>query len=274
MRSMDKLLLLALLAIITSSCGDKEEEPEDVELTYQLVWSDEFDGQSGTAPSPATWSYDIGRGENGWGNAELQYYTDRSENVALDGNGNLVITADSEFLSGANYTSARIKSQGAISSRYGRFEARIKLPSGQGLWPAFWMLGENITEVGWPRCGEIDILELRGQEPNKVLGSVHGPGYSGGNAISGSYTLPEGSFDEDFHVFTVEWTEERIDYYVDDNLYHTVTPSSVRGEWVFNTSFFMILNVAVGGNFLGAPDNTTTFPQTMTVDYVRIYKLQ
>lgn len=269
----DKLLILLLLSLTATSCGE-EEEPEDTELSYEVVWSDEFDGQSGSAPNPATWSYDIGRGQNGWGNAELQHYTDRPENVALDGNGNLVITAINESFDGASYTSARIKSQGTISSLYGRFEARIKLPSGQGLWPAFWMLGENITSVGWPNCGEIDILELRGQEPNKVLGSVHGPGYSAGNAISGSFTLPDGGFDDDFHVFAVEWSEDRIDYFVDGNLYHTVTPSTVRGDWVFNTDFFMILNVAVGGNFVGAPDNSTTFPQTMTVDYVRISKLR
>ena len=154
----------------------------------------------------------------------------------------------------------------------GRFEARIRLPRGQGIWPAFWLLGADIDEVGWPACGEIDVMEYKGQEPSVVHGSLHGPGYSAGQAVTRRYYLQDGTFDADFHVFTVEWREGAIDWYVDGTLYQTVGPGDVTGEWVFDHPFFILLNVAVGGGFVGPPDASTTFPQTMLVDWVRVYE--
>jgi beta-glucanase (GH16 family) len=260
------------LSIALAGC---KVDPEQTlpERNWKLVWGDDFNGNAGDAPDPAKWKFDIGRGNNGWGNSELQYYTDRPANASLDGNGVLQITARREAFGGAAFSSARLKTQGVFAQKYGRFEARIKTPFGPGIWPAFWMLGENINQVSWPQCGEIDILEQRGQQPATTIGSVHGPGYSGGNAISKSYTLTNGRFDAEYHVYAVEWGEDYIDYFVDDYLYHRLVPGNVKGEWVFNQPFFMILNVAVGGNFVGFPTTATPFPQTMFVDYVRVYQL-
>lgn len=263
---------LPLLAIcLWGACKDDNGL---VERNYQLVWEDDFSGPAGVSPDATKWTYDIGigPGNDGWGNQELQYYTDRPENVSLDGAGNLAITARSENFSGRGFTSARILTKGLFSQAYGRFEARIKMPWGPGLWPAFWMLGDNIDQVSWPQCGEIDIMEYRGQEPTLVHGSVHGPGYSGGAAVTKSYALTQSRFDVDFHVFAVEWGENYIDYYVDDALYQRIQPENCNGEWVFNQPFFLILNIAVGGNFVGFPTPQTLFPQTMLVDYVKVYK--
>jgi beta-glucanase (GH16 family) len=184
----------------------------------------------------------------------------------------LKITAKRELYLGSGYTSARIHSKGKFEKKFGRFEARIKLPWGKGIWPAFWMLGSNIDEVSWPQCGEIDIMEYLGNRPTSVFGTVHGPGYSGGASISKTYTLPNNRFDNDFHVFGIEWGENYINYYVDDVLYNQITPDDVPGEWVFNDSFYMILNMAVGGNLPGSPNSDTVFPQEMLVDYVRVYQ--
>ncbi len=264
-------LAASMMALGLSSC-EVIETQQLPERNWSLVWEDEFEGAAGEAPNPANWTYDIGRGDNGWGNEELQYYTDRPENVSLDGDGNLVITAIQETFAGAAFSSARIKTKGLFSQAYGRFEARLKTPFGPGLWPAFWMLGDNIDEVNWPQCGEIDIMELRGQQPNIALGSLHGPNYSAGNSISGSYPLEDGRFDTEFHIYAVEWFEDRIDFFVDDFLYQRITREDVPGEWVYDQPFFMILNVAVGGTFVGFPTNQTPFPQTLTVDYVRVYQ--
>ena len=195
-----------------------------------------------------------------------------SENVSTDGNGNLVITAREESFQGQPYTSARIKTQDRFEQRYGRFEARIKLPVGRGIWPAFWMLGADLPDVGWPQTGEIDIMEYRGQNPTPLLGTVHGPGYSGGSAVGTTFQLPEGRLDTDFRLYAVEWEENRITWFLDDQVYFQVTPDNVPGEWVFDDPFFMILNVAVGGTFVGSPDESTRFPQAMLVDYVRVYE--
>jgi beta-glucanase (GH16 family) len=209
----------------------------------------------------------------GWGNQQLEYDTDRTENAALDGQGNLAITARREAWLGSAYTSARLVTKGKVSRKYGRVEARIRLPAGQGLWPAFWLLGENIDEVGWPACGEIDVMEYRGQEPSVAMGSLHGPGYSGGASVTRSYLLPGGAgFDQDFHVFSVEWDDGLITWQVDGDTYHSARRGEVSGDWPFDQPFYVILNLAVGGTFVGPPNASTAFPATMLVDWVRIHE--
>ncbi len=253
--------------VLTTSC-DPDETQEVITLT-NIMFVDNFDTDG--APNTAIWKYDIGTGSNGWGNNELQYYTDRPENIIVE-DGMLKITAIQESFEGSGYTSARINTKGLFTQAYGRFEARIKLPWGQGIWPAFWLLGDDIDAVGWPQCGEIDIMEYRGQQPTITHGSVHGPGYSGGQAITKSYELLNDRFDTDFHIFGIEWGPNYINFYVDDVLYNQITPEDVTGEWVFDHEFFIILNLAVGGSFSGNPDAGTVFPQTMLVDYVRVYQ--
>ena len=267
---MGYLLLLPLLALTACEVDTAQTTPE---RTQTLVWSDEFDGDAGTAPDPDFWTYDIGTGENGWGNAELQYYTDRTENAALDGQGNLVITARRESFGGQPFTSARITTEDRFEQTYGRFEVRLKTPVGPGIWPAVWLLGNNCEEVIWPQCGEIDILELRGQRPNEIAGSLHGPGYSAGAAITSNYVLPDGRFDDQFRVFAIEWGEDYVEWYVDDFLYQRVTADEVPGEWVYDHPFYLIMNIAVGGNYVGFPTSQTPFPQAMIIDYVRVYTL-
>jgi beta-glucanase (GH16 family) len=244
---------------------------------WSLVWSDEFDGPNGSAVDSSKWSFDIGG--NGWGNNELETYTSRTANADREG-GFLAIKAVQETFTGPdniprNYTSARLLSKNKFSQAYGRFEARLKVPFGQGLWPAFWMLGDNIDSAHWPNCGEIDIMENIGKEPSIVHGTFHGPGYSGGAGITAAYTLPAGrKFSDDFHTFAVEWEPGVVRFYVDGLLYKTRTPADLPAgtSWVFDHPFFIILNVAVGGGFPGNPDATTVFPQQMLVDYVRVYQ--
>lgn len=262
-----------ILAVCFSSC-DKDGSNDFPNRDYALIWSDEFEGSEGDSPDSTKWTYDIGTGDNGWGNGELQYYRDVPENVSLDGNGNLSITARNEAFANSPFTSARIKTQGLFKTKFGRIEANIKIPYGPGIWPAFWMLGSNINEVSWPQCGEIDIIEARGQAPSLMYGSLHGPGYSGGAAITEAYSLGGDRFDADFHLYAVEWGEDYIDFYVDDVLYNQTTPDDVTGDWVYNNSFFLILNVAVGGGFAGFPTINTPFPQSMLIDYVRVYEEQ
>ena len=241
------------------------------------MWSDEFNGPSGSAVDSTKWSFDVGG--KGWGNDELETYTGRTANAQLEG-GSLVIKAIKETFTGAdkitrNYTSARLLTKNKFSQAYGRFEARIKIPYGQGIWPAFWMLGNNIDTLRWPNCGEIDIMENIGREPSMVHGTFHGPGYSGGNGIGAAYTLTGGKkFSDDFHRFAVEWEPNVMRFYVDGNLYQTRTPLDLPAgtSWVFDHPFFIILNVAVGGGWPGNPDATTAFPQQMLVDYVRVYR--
>jgi len=252
-------------------CAGAQELPG-----WTLVWADEFNQANGTAPDATKWRYDTGGG--GWGNNELQTYTSRTNNCRIE-NGCLVIEARKETFTGSdgitrNYTSARLKTQGRAAWTYGRIEARIQVPRGQGIWPAFWMLGEDISTVGWPACGEIDIMENIGRETNIVHGTVHGPGYSGGNGIGGAYTLPGGgAVADDFHVFAIEWRTNLIRWLVDGVGYFSVTPAALPAgtRWVFDHPHFLLLNVAVGGNWPGNPDASTVFPQRMLVDYVRVY---
>jgi beta-glucanase (GH16 family) len=252
------------------ACGGTTPAPTSPSPSSGISWSDEFDGTAGSLPDSSKWTYDLGGG--GWGNQELQTYTNQPENVHLDGQGHLIIHVSSTPV---GYTSARLKTQGRFAAQYGRIEVRTKLPAGQGLWPAFWLLGTNITGVGWPACGEIDVMENVGREPSTNHGTVHGPGYSGGNGISSSYTLSGGrKFSDDFHVFAIRWAPQTVTFSVDDNTYATVTPASLHGaSWVFDSQFFLLLNVAVGGTFPGNPDATSQFPQEMIVDYVRVSPL-
>lgn len=244
---------------------------------WVLVWSDEFEGAAGVGPDQTKWNFDIGG--NGWGNNELQSYTSRTQNAFLDGEGNLVIRAINERFVGPDlrarsYTSARLLTKGKFTIKFGRIEARLKVPFGQGIWPAFWMLGNDIDSVSWPTCGEIDIMENIGREPSIAHSTLHGPGYSGASPLTASYTLPAGQrYTDDFHVFAAEWKADEIRFFMDGNLYHTRKPSDLPAgrKWVYDHPFFLIMNVAVGGNWPGSPDATTTFPQQMLVDYVRVY---
>jgi len=260
----------ALLICAIASCCAAQTAPN-----WQLVWSDEFDGPANSPPDSRKWNYDLGGG--GFGNNERETYTKSTDNAFLDGSSHLIIRA----LNNNGYTSARLKTQGKYAFVYGRVEARIKIPYAQGIWPAFWMLGANITTAGWPACGEIDIMENFGKQNNDAStnhGTVHGPGYSGGSGISKSYMLPSGQqFSDDFHTFSMEWGPGSIELFVDGNSYSKVTPASIPSgtQWVFDAHpMFVILNVAVGGSPapVGYPDATTTFPQEMVVDYVRVYQ--
>lgn len=245
---------------------------------WKLIWSDEFEGAAGTPIDPDKWTCEVGG--QGWGNSEHEFYTKSTENVSLDGNSSLAIVARQEtppdsrcWYGTCEYTSARCITQGKVEFTYGRVEARIKIPYGQGIWPAFWTLGSNINEVGWPNSGEIDILENIGKEPKTIHGTAHGPSYSGGSGIGGDYSMEE-DFSDDFHVFAIDWDPDAIRWYVDSNLYFKMTPDDLGNrKWVFDHDFFILLNVAVGGQWPGYPDDTTTFPQTMLVDYVRVYQL-
>jgi len=238
---------------------------------WRLVWSDEFNQTNGSGVDPAKWRYDTGG--LGWGNKELEYYTLRTNNCRIE-DGHLVIEAQREEFDGQHYTSARLLTLDKASWTYGLVEARIKIPRGQGIWPAFWMLGTNIGSVKWPACGEVDIMENVGKEPGMIHGTVHGPGYSE-LGIGGAATLPAGAtVADDFHVFAVECEPDRISWFLDGRQYFTLTPEQMpdKDGWVFNQPKFIILNLAVGGNWPGDPDDTSTFPQRMLVDYVRVYE--
>jgi beta-glucanase (GH16 family) len=277
------VLILLATPLLLISCGSAYSPPPPPPPSsgYTLVWSDEFNGADGSSPDSSKWTYDTGG--KGWGNSELECYTNLAQNAQMKG-GNLVITAMNQPGYACNdgtfrdYTSARLKTQGLFSQAYGRFEARIRIPKGQGMWPAFWMLGNNVTSVGWPTCGEVDIMENIGREPGTVHGSLHGPStVSNTSDATAPFSLPAGqSFSDDFHLYAVEWEPGTVRFYVDSNLYSTFTQAQwpAGGTWAFDHPFFVILNVAVGGTWPGSPDATTVFPQQMLVDYVRVYTKQ
>jgi len=272
-----RLLIVALFATPMAVFGTPHKHADSLTREWTLVWRDEFDGPNGSMPDPNKWS--IVRDGSGFGNQELEYYTDRPRNLHIE-NGHLAITAIRENYTGPDgisreYTSGKLQTAGHFEQKYGRFEARIKVPKGQGIWPAFWMLGG--PPAGWPACGEIDIMENVGFEPSKIHGTLHGPGYSGNNPLTGAYTLPNSArISDDFHVFAVEWSPDAIRFYVDDHLYETQTVDSIPSSkrWAFDHPFFILLNVAVGGAWPGNPDSATPFPATMLVDYVRVYTLK
>jgi len=270
------------IGFLLLSCGGGAalQPPPPVNTGYTLVWSDEFNGADGSAPDSSKWTYD--KGGNGWGNSELECYTNLTQNAQIKG-GNLVITAMHQpaYACGdgtvRDYTSARLKTQGLFNQAYGRFEASIKIPAGQGMWPAFWMLGNDITSLGWPKCGEIDIMENIGKEPGTVHGSLHSSSTTSNTSdATAAFNLPSGNFSDAFHLYAVEWEPGTVRFYVDANLYATFTQSQwpAGGAWTFDHPFFIILNVAVGGSWPGSPDNSTVFPEQMLVDYVRVYTKQ
>jgi beta-glucanase (GH16 family) len=235
-----------------------------------MVWSDEFSGKTLDA---GNWTYEAGG--SGWGNNELEYYTDNLKNSFLTG-GFLVIEARNETIGANNYTSARIITKDKKTFTYGRIDIRAKLPKGQGLWPALWMLGNNISQsgYGWPACGEIDIMELLGQNPQKVYGTVHwGIAGQGSTHIGGNYTIITGDFSGSFHVFSLQWDDSKLIFLVDDVAYFTANKTDVGANYPFDKPFFFIMNVAVGGNWPGNPNSSTIFPQRMIVDYVRVFQL-
>jgi beta-glucanase (GH16 family) len=247
--------------------------PTPTLVNWTLTWSDEFNGPDNSGVDPTKWTPQTGG--TGWGNAELEYYTDRIDNAYIENptgdNGVLVIKAIKEKYEKLNYTSARLITYKNFDLTFGRVEARMQLPYGQGIWPAFWMLS---TTGSWPRGGEIDIMENIGKEPNIIHGTVHGPGYSGAKGIGASVTLPEGQrWADDFHLFAVEWEPNVIRWYVDQELYLTLTPADIPTgtQWVYDHPFYLILNLAVGGGWPGYPNSTTTFPQLFKIDFVRVY---
>jgi beta-glucanase (GH16 family) len=233
---------------------------------WNLVWHDEFDGGM---IEKSNWTYDLGAG--GWGNGEAESYTARPENARLE-NGNLVIEARQEKYEGSYYTSARLKTQGLQEFQYGRIEARLKVPSGFGLWPAFWMLGSDFNGSNWPDCGEIDIMEYIGKEPDLIMGTAHGPGYSGALGIS-KWNRQTYNIADDFHTYAIEWDPDQIRWFYDGVQYHTVSRDDVGDrKWVFDHPFFIILNLAVGGQLPGPVGLDTVFPAQLLVDYVRVYE--
>lgn len=252
-----------------SSSGLTLKKTANIQVTVSsgtgnnLVWSDEFN--TAGAPDATKWGYDIGTGSNGWGNAESQYYTNRSQNVIVEA-GMLKIKALKESFSGSNYTSARLLTKDKFDFKYGRVEVRAKFPSGVGSWPAIWMLGSNINTVSWPNCGEIDIVEHLGRDLNKIYATLHYPGRSGGNANGGTRIISNAT--TEFHIYGLEWSASIIKMTVDGETVHTVANSSAIP---FNQNFFFIMNVAMGGNFAGAIDPAVT-NATMEVDYIRVYK--
>jgi beta-glucanase (GH16 family) len=269
------VLLWAFVFGLTCNSAVAQSTPPE-KSGWRLTWHDEFERKGVNLPDPSKWEIEIGGG--GWGNNELEYYTRRIEN-SREKKGRLTITAIKEDYSGddgvkRSYTSARLKTKTHFSQAYGRFEARIKLPGGKGIWPAFWLLGDDIGKNGWPSSGEIDIMESIG-DATTVYGTLHGPGYSGESGLHGKYVLTgRKKIQDHFHLFAIEWEPETIRFFVDDVMYATKTARDVppNAKWVFDHPFYIILNLAVGGNWPGSPDKNTVFPQTMLVDYVRVYE--
>lgn len=252
--------------------------PAALPLPDRLVWADEFDGTAGTSPNSRNWN--LREGGNGWGNNELQSFTARPQNVSLDGQGNLAITALKESYTGKDgirrdYTSSRIDTKGKFSFAYGRLEARIRIPAGRGLWPAFWAMGDDVWTAGWPNCGEMDVMETLGQEPSVVHGTLHGPvGFTQTSWAQGrSFTAPE-SLADGFHTYRVVWTPDTVEWALDGVVFSRIDKSQLAAgaRWAFDHDFHILLNLSVGGNWPGSPDAATPFPSKLLVDWVRVYQ--
>ncbi|MFF0791780.1 lectin [Streptomyces spiralis] len=278
-RLLRRCLLGALSAVLVGSAAigpARADTPAAIAAATVTTFSDTFDGPAGAAVDPAKWQTETGDNVD---NHERQYYTSGNKNAALDGQGHLVITARREnpanyqcWYGTCQYTSARLNTSGKFAAQYGHVEARMKIPRGQGMWPAFWMLGTDIGQVGWPNSGEIDVMENVGFEPSTVHGTIHGPGYSGSAGIGAPYSLPGGqAFADAFHTFAVDWAPDSITWSVDGTVYQRRTPADLGGKtWVFNKPFFLILNLAVGGYWPGDPDGSTAFPRQLVVDSVSV----
>ncbi|MFE1751256.1 ricin-type beta-trefoil lectin domain protein [Streptomyces anandii] len=281
-RLLRRCLFAALSAALVGSAAvgpagsARADVPAAPAVAAVSTFSDTFDGPAGAAVDPAKWQTETGDNVD---NHERQYYTAGNRNAALDGQGHLVITARREnpanyqcWYGTCQYTSARLNTSGKFAAQYGHVEARMRIPRGQGMWPAFWMLGDDIGQVGWPNSGEIDVMENVGFEPSTVHGTIHGPGYSGSGGLGAGYTLPGGqAFADAFHTFAVDWAPDSITWSVDGNVYERRTPADLGGRtWVFNKPFFLILNLAVGGYWPGDPDGSTAFPAQLVVDSVSV----
>jgi beta-glucanase (GH16 family) len=250
---------------------------------WTLAWSDEFDGAAGSRVDAAKWGHDLGDGCGngicGWGNNEKEYYTDATENVSLDGQGHLQIVARQApagltcYYGACRYTSGKITTRGKMNAAPGRVEARLKLPAGQGLWPAFWMLGSGFPSVSWPACGELDIMENKGSTSSATSSAIHGPGYSGNTPFAHLNQLAGGGVTSDFHTYAVEWDGESVRFSVDSAVHYSVARTDLLqyGSSVISQPYFVILNLAVGGQFDGDPGSNAIFPATMLVDWVRVY---
>ena len=287
----DRSTHAAILALaVTLACSSGAPPPTVSPMTptppvttWTLVWSDEFDGASGARVDASKWSHDLGdgcaNGICGWGNNEKELYTDAPENIALDGQGHLQIIARQApagltcYYGACRYTSAKITTRGKMTAAPGRVEARIKLPAGQGLWPAFWMLGSGFPAVPWPACGELDIMENKGSTPSATSSAIHGPGYSGNTPFARVSQLPGGGVTSDYHTYAVEWDAETVQFSVDSIVHYTVSRAELQqyGNPVLGNSYFVILNLAVGGQVDGNPQSDAIFPATMLVDYVKVY---
>ena len=284
------LLILAFAA--TTACGGgaaaSTTSPPDTtttpKITYTQVWSDEFDGAAGSSVDPAKWSFDLGDGCTagicGWGNNEKEYYTNAADNASLDGQGHLAIVARPAVLNTTcyygpcKYTSAKITTRGKMSAAPGRVEARIRIPKGQGLWPAFWMLGNDFGTVGWPASGELDIMENKGSAPSTSSSAIHGPGYSGNTPFAHANTISApATLADDYHLYAVEWDAVGASFYVDGIMHYQVLRVDIQryGTSILDKPYYIILNLAVGGNFDGDPKSDSIFPATMLVDYVRVF---
>ncbi|MCU1400555.1 MAG: hypothetical protein JWN62_3664 [Acidimicrobiales bacterium] len=275
--------LAATLACSSGTAPVTSSSPPVPVTTWTQVWSDEFDGAAGARVDASKWSHDLGDGCSagicGWGNSEKEYYTDATENVSLNGQGQLAIVARRApaamtcYYGPCGYTSAKITTRGKLAAGPGRVEARVKLPAGQGLWPAFWMLGNSFPTTPWPACGELDIMENRGSAPSASSSAVHGPGYSGATPFAHATVLSSGTFADDFHIFAVEWDAQHVTFYVDGFAHYGVARAELQqyGASILDQPYFVILNLAVGGNFDGDPRSQAIFPATMLVDYVRVY---
>jgi beta-glucanase (GH16 family) len=276
---MKKRISLVVLLSLATVFASLQLPASGATVTKKLIWRQEFNGKALIKPNAAIWNYDLG-GMNA--NSEEQLYTNSKYNAATDGKGNLIITAKPiiegsaqwEKCISCKFSSARIKTQGKVGFRYGRMEARIKMPAGQGTWPAFWMLGANLEKVGWPESGELDIVEARGGDPLIVFGTAHGPGYNGSEGTQiGNTIFATRPLSEDYHVYAIEWTKNSVNWYFDNQLYHRLTPSSTSpNSYVFNREFFLILNLAMGGSFTGDIDPNLKSAR-MYVDYIRYYQL-
>lgn len=267
---------LSWTTVHTGMAADSPSARAEPAKSAAVDFEDDFDGPAGSAVDGDKWQVETGDNVD---NHERQWYTPGNDNAALDGKGNLVITAKKEnpgnyqcWYGSCEYTSSRMNTSGKFSADHGHVEARMKVPRGQGMWPAFWMLGDNMGDVGWPASGEIDVMENVGKEPGTVHGTLHGPGYSGEGGIGDAYSLPGGeAFADDFHTFAIDWTSDSIKWSVDGEVFQTRTPADLDGkEWVFDKPFFIILNLAVGGDWPGDPDGDTQFPSELVVDYVRV----